>query len=98
MPALDPCLQSPFSDVLLRIANDARATARQLRKGPSEVDWIENFHALVAEDLAADLQHRLRGDGIALSASVGTALVHGKFSGAANVGSWILADRAAWPD
>jgi hypothetical protein len=78
VPALDPRLQGPFTDVFLRMANDARATGRQYRAGVSEVDWIEDFHALVAENLAADLQQRVHGEGMTLSVSVGTALVHGR--------------------
>jgi hypothetical protein len=59
------------------MARDAQATGRKYRTGVSEVDWIEDFHALVAENLEVDLRQRLRGEGMSLSVSVGTALVHG---------------------
>jgi len=78
MPPLDRSLQVPFADALSRLAIDARATATALTKtGFSEVDWIENFHALVATNLAADLRARVRAQGQAVSVAVGTALVHG---------------------
>ncbi len=75
--ALYPSLQNPFRDVLSRIAEDARATATPTKVGPSEVDWIENFHALVAVNLASDLRKCVRRKRLALSVSVQTALVHG---------------------
>lgn len=77
MPPLDRSLQAPFGDVLSRMVNDARATATPTKAGVSEVDWIENFHALIAENLATDLRARLQGTGLALSVAVRTALVHG---------------------
>jgi hypothetical protein len=77
MPALDDRLQPLFSDVFLRMVRDARATSKPTKAGVSEVDWIENFHALVAENLETELGARIAGTGLRLSASVGTALVHG---------------------
>jgi hypothetical protein len=75
---LDSRLQTPLSGVLTRMANDARATAAKATKaGVSEVDWIEDFHALVAQNLAAELYDKIRLAGLRLSISVATALVHG---------------------
>ncbi len=75
MAPLDKALQGPLHQVFNRLLVDARATARPRKAGPSEVDFIENFHALVAANLQGEIARHVSG--LALSVRVETALVHG---------------------
>jgi hypothetical protein len=77
MPPLDLALQDPLREVFDRLLADARATARPRKTGPSEVDFIENFHALVAANLEDAVARRIANSGLTLSVKVETALVHG---------------------
>ncbi len=77
MAPLDKALQDPLREVFARLLADARATARPRKAGPSEVDFIENFHALVATNLEQAVARRIAGSGLSLSVKVETALVHG---------------------
>ncbi len=77
MAPLDAALQGQLREVFARLLVDARATARPRKTGPSEVDFIENFHALVAANLKDAVARRIAGSGLSLSVKVETALVHG---------------------
>jgi hypothetical protein len=75
MAPLDETLQAPLHQVFERLLTDARVTARPMKTGPSEVDFIENLHALIAANLRDAIARQVSGLG--LSVKVGTALVHG---------------------
>lgn len=77
MAPLDRALQEPFREVFDRLLADARATARPRKGGPSEVDFIENFHALVAANLEPAVNRKVLDARLPLSVKVETALVHG---------------------
>jgi hypothetical protein len=77
MAPLDAALQGQLREVFARLLVDARATARPRKTGPSEVDFIENFHALVAANLEDAVRRHIANSGLSLSVKVETALVHG---------------------
>jgi len=78
MAPLAPTLQAPLEGALAGIVKEAKATARARSSGPDEVDWIENFHALVEAKLAGHMRAAVRGQHLSLSFRVDTALVHGQ--------------------
>jgi hypothetical protein len=79
MTRLDSELQMPLAAVFDRLLVDARSTARRTKSGTSELDFIENFHALVAANLETEVRKELwaAAPRSRLSVRVDTALVHG---------------------